>query len=91
MTLLNLAILQINTHCAQAQVDSTLQLFYQYYAQRSESVSSHGELDASMLDIANKLKNSSILYTHNNENIVRSTVTSAISRKEATNKDSSNS
>jgi len=54
MTLLNLAILQMNTGVSQLQIDITLKQFHQYYIQRSTSTNQR-EVDTSMLDIATKL------------------------------------
>ena len=54
MALLNYAILQANTGASQSQIDSTLQQFHQYYAQRAASTNQR-ELDTSMLDVASKL------------------------------------
>jgi Bardet-Biedl syndrome 4 protein len=54
MALLNYAIFQRNTGVSQSQIDTTLQQFHQYYAQRAASTNQR-ELDTSMLDIATKL------------------------------------
>jgi Bardet-Biedl syndrome 4 protein len=54
MALLNYAIFQTNTGVSQSKIDTTLQEFHQYYAQRAASTSQR-ELDTSMLDVATKL------------------------------------
>lgn len=54
MALLNYAIFQANTGASQSQIDSTLQQFHQYYAQRAASTNQR-EIDTSMLDVASKL------------------------------------
>ena len=54
VTLLNLAIFQMNTGVSQSNIHTTLQQFHQYYTERVVSTTQH-ELDKSMLDIATKL------------------------------------
>lgn len=54
MTLLNLAVLQMNTGVTQSKIDITLKQFHQYYTEKSNS-SNQNEIDSSMLDIATKL------------------------------------
>jgi tetratricopeptide (TPR) repeat protein len=54
MTLLNLAILQMNTGVSQSKIDTTLKQFHQYYAEKVNSTNQH-EIDKSMLDIATRL------------------------------------
>lgn len=66
MTLLNLAILQINTGASQITIDKTLQRFHQSYSERA-AVTSHHEVDTTMLEIATKLKTSSPMTLKNNE------------------------
>ncbi|CAF3186943.1 unnamed protein product [Rotaria sp. Silwood2] len=68
MTLLNLAILQMNTSVSQSIIDKTLKQFHQYYSERAALISHH-ELDTSMLDFAAKLKVSQSTTIQNNEEV----------------------
>jgi hypothetical protein len=54
MALLNYAIFQMNTGLSQSTINTTLQQFHQYYAERAASTNQR-ELDPSMLDVATKL------------------------------------
>jgi len=49
--LLNYAIFQTNTGVSKSQIDTTMQQFHQYYAERATSTNQR-ELDTSMLDVA---------------------------------------
>jgi Bardet-Biedl syndrome 4 protein len=55
MTLLNLAILQVNTGVTQSKIDATIKQFHRYYSERLGSTTQQ-EVDTSMLDIATKLE-----------------------------------
>ncbi|CAF3719158.1 unnamed protein product [Rotaria sordida] len=92
ITLLNLAILQMNTNVSQSIIDKTLNLFHQYYSERAALISHH-ELDTSMLDIAEKLKVSqSTITIQNNDEVIPSLSRTAIySPREPLDKDSMNS
>lgn len=76
-TLLNLAILQMNTGVSQSNIDTTLQQFHQYYAKRHASTTQH-ELDKSMLDIATKLGVPPPTTTPNNKEVVAPSSSSSI-------------
>jgi Bardet-Biedl syndrome 4 protein len=69
ISVLNLAIFQMNTGVSQSNIDATLQSFHRYYAERVGSTTQH-ELDTSMLDIATKLGVPPPIVTHKNEEIV---------------------
>jgi hypothetical protein len=65
MTLLNLAILQMNTGVSQSKIDATFRQFHQNYAEQASSAT-----DTSMLDIATKLGGPSPTPIKNKEEVL---------------------
>ncbi|CAF3600424.1 unnamed protein product [Rotaria sp. Silwood1] len=88
MTLLNLAILQMNTGVSQSIIDKTLKEFHQYYSERT-ALTTHHQIDTSMLDFAAKLKVTQSTTISNNEEVAPSLSRTAIySPREPFDKDS---